>query len=164
MLLVAVLACACSSSSSTPPEADASTDATSPITDSAAPSDSTAPDAPSVSDGGGTDSSDARADAYAGDAGCGWTGSYESPACSSCLASFCCAVTTVCLGDPACAALDTCVNACDAEDDAGEAGSVSSCAQACADQETDEVRYEYQSWTQCIGTSCGANSGAGPCL
>ena len=70
----------------------------SPSTDSAAPTDSTAPDAPFRHRRSGTDAGDARADAYAGEAGCGWTGSYESPACSSCLASFCCAVTAVCLG------------------------------------------------------------------
>jgi hypothetical protein len=161
---VAVTACACTSSGTVAgPAEDASTDATVvPIADGSMPVDSATPDASSDDTG----APDAGADADAGpigDAGCTWDGFVESPACSTCLRTVCCGVTQACETDPACAALDTCVNNCSTTG-GGDAGSVSDCDQACADSQTQAVRDEYQTWTQCVDNSCGAGTEVGPCL
>ncbi len=159
---MAMAACACTSSGTVAgPVEDASTDATTaPVIDGAAPVDSAAPDT-SIEDAGSPDAADASTEA--GDAGCTWDGEVESPACSSCLVSMCCGVTQTCLNDPACAALDSCVNTCSTTA-GGDAGSVSDCDQACADSQTQAVRDAYQAWSACLGSACGATSGAGPCL
>jgi hypothetical protein len=161
-MVLVVAACGCSSSSS--PHAgsvtDASTDATTgPTKDAEAPVDSSLPES-STPEAGGADAAD---DAGAEEAGCGWDGSVESPACSACLRSMCCGVTTTCEGDPACVALDSCVNACATSSQADDGG-VANCDQDCALQQTAAVQDEYRVWTQCIGSLCGGSSGDGPCL
>jgi len=93
-------------------------------------------------------------------------GIYESPACTECLRGACCAAISTCEGDPACLALDACVNGClsgAGGDDGGiDAASTSLCAQGCADQATAAVRSEWQAVDMCIQASC-SNGGGGPC-
>jgi hypothetical protein len=160
VLVAAAAASACSSSGSGGSIRDASTDATGPSKDAASPVDGAPQD--SSADGSAADAAaDVEISEEAG--GCAWNGSVESPACTSCLRSMCCDVTAACENDPSCVALDSCVNACDA-DEGGDAGSVPDCDEACADQQTQAVRNEYQAWTQCIDTLCGAGNESGPCL
>jgi len=158
--VAAIAACACTSSGTVAePAVDASADVTvAPVVDGSMPMDSAMPEA-SIEDAGAPDA----ADAEAGDAGCTWDGEVESPACSTCLRTLCCGVTQACETDPACVALDTCVNTCSVTG-GGDAGSVSDCDQACAEDQTQAVRDEYQTWGECLGTACGATSGDGPCL
>jgi hypothetical protein len=94
---------------------------------------------------------------------CAWSGTYESPACSSCLRASCCATTTTCEGDPQCVALDSCVNACLTADAGADGGTISTCAQACADEQTAPVRNEWEALNNCLELDC-YNGGAGPCL
>jgi hypothetical protein len=158
VIALAMALCACTTSGTVPGSADASSDATSgPGMDASMPAvDSAVPD--SSGDAGALDASDADVDA-----GCTWDGSVESPACSSCLKMLCCGVTQACETDPSCVALNACVNGC-LTNGGGDAGSVSDCAQACADDQSQATRDEYQTWSACIGDSCGATSGEGPCL
>jgi hypothetical protein len=161
--LLASVACACSSGSIATPNAgeDASVDATTPAIDSAAPSaDAFVPPV----DAGTPSDAPANADAApeAGTSACSWDGGYESPACSACLRAACCAAAMTCEGDPACVALDQCVSGCLTTDGGGDAGSISTCAQACADARTPAVRSEWQALSNCVEFQC-SGSGAGPC-
>jgi hypothetical protein len=113
---------------------------------------------PPSDDSGEPPDADATADA----GGCGWNGNYESPACSTCLRSLCCVQTAACEDDPQCVALDQCVDACLTGDAGGDGGSISTCAQACADSQSQAVRNEWQGLNNCIEFQC-SNSGAGPC-
>jgi hypothetical protein len=162
-MVTAMAAGGCTSSGTVAgPAEDASADGTvapAPVADGSMPVDSASPDS-AADDAGALDAGDA---AETGDGACTWDGEVESPACSACLIASCCPVTQACQTDPACTALDTCVNTCSTTG-GGDAGSVSNCDQACADAQTQAVRDEYQAWTACLGTSCGATSGAGPCL
>ncbi len=171
---LAVVGAAACSSGSTPTAPDASlADATSPSAD-AAPSedvstppsvDSAAPDA-ALGDATASDASDAApgdADATreAGDGGCTWDGIYERAACSACLQKSCCAAVMTCEDEPACVALDQCVDAC-LSTGGGDAGSVSTCAQGCADAYSPSVRADWQALSNCVEFQC-SNNGAGPC-
>jgi hypothetical protein len=156
-------ACACSSGS-----VDASADAGSrdaapvPLLDSSVDAGATldAALAPE-NDVASSDSSGTLDSATDADLACAWDGSYESPACSACLIVRCCGAVATCEGDTACVALDVCVNEC-AATGGGDAGSVSTCAQICADGQTLDVRAEWKALSDCVELSCG-NQGAGPC-
>ena len=164
--LLAGCAAGCSSGS-IPSTADASViDAAipPPVVDAAIPPDDVSPPPPADSGSadatGATDAADAS-DAAPDAGGCAWSGSYESPACASCLRAACCDAVTVCESDPQCVALDQCVSAC-LTTGGGDAGTVSNCAQSCADARPPAVRSEWQALSNCVEFQC-ANGGAGPC-
>jgi hypothetical protein len=176
--LLALSACACSSSGSVPAPDASLPDAYSPLPDAGEldtgslidafvpPADAGSPDATDAATTDAADAADA-ADASADAAACPWAGSYESPACTVCLRSACCGAAMTCETDPSCVTLDQCVDACIANGgadagDGGDGGSISTCAQSCFDSQSAAVRSEWQALSNCLEFQCG-NSGAGPC-
>ncbi len=160
LLSVCVTACTTSGNLPSTPGVDASADADSSTTalDAAVQPDTFVP--PS-DDAGATPADAGIADAAPEAATCGWDGSYESPACATCLRSKCCAAVTSCEGDPDCVALDQCVDTC-LTTGGDDAGSIATCAQECSDIRAPAVRSEWQALSNCLEFQC-YNGGAGPC-
>jgi hypothetical protein len=139
----------CSSDKETPPAVDAALPPDAGVADTSVPEDAAVDTGPA--DVNVVDTSDA----------CAVPQVVQSMACTACLETKCCALTSACLGDTACKALDDCLYDC-LTTNGGDAGSVSTCAQNCNNAQSKPTQQKWRSYNDCLNFDCVKN-GNGPC-